>query len=202
VTPSGLLGLIATMLALAVVPGPAQILFVAHTVSRGRRAGAASVAGVLVADYVLIAIALLMLEMAITVSEHGWRALGLIGVAYLSWTGVRLWLRAGVRIEPGSARTRASFVDGLLVTLADPKAVLFYLALLPAFLGEQATTEIGVLAIAAAATLAVSAAGLIYVLLAARLKRVLERPGAFKAVNRLAAALLVLVGSVLAYRLF
>ena len=66
-----------------------------------------------------------------------------LGAAYLLWMGISL-----LRAKPGelkaeksdSASLSSSFFSGLLFTLADQKAILFYLGFLPAFINLSSLT--------------------------------------------------------------
>ena len=81
-----------------------------------------------------------------------------LGAAYLAWLGLSLW-----RAPPDSAAASAgngaggtsSFMAGLLVTLADQKAILFYLGFFPAFVDLQRIAPLDVAIIIAVTIVAV-----------------------------------------------
>ena len=111
----------------------------------------------------------------------------LIGGGYLVYLGVRLWLRlpAGVDtapVEPGGcART---FFSGVLLTLGNPKVILFYLGLLPTFvdLSELGIADIGLLAVMFISILGGTL--LAYAYAAARARLLFRSKRAMKRVNR------------------
>mgnify|MGYP003714641609 CR=1 FL=1 len=111
----------------------------------------------------------------------------LIGGGYLVYLGVRLWLRlpAGVDtapVEPGGcART---FFSGVLLTLGNPKVILFYLGLLPTFvdLSELGIADIGLLAVMFISILGGTLSAYAYA--AARARLLFRSKRAMKRVNR------------------
>ncbi|TCR63578.1 LysE family translocator [Bosea sp. BK604] len=115
-----------------ITPGPNMGYLVALSLSRGRRAGMAAVAGV------ALGLALLGLAAAFGfafVSERfplAAAALRWGGVAYLFWLAWDAWR------EPDAAmaqdEVRLSFRRGLITNLLNPKAAVFYVAVIPLFL--------------------------------------------------------------------
>jgi threonine/homoserine/homoserine lactone efflux protein len=102
----------------------------------GRRAGLATVAGITcgLTLYMLLAVAGLgevVLRLSLLYTALRWA-----GVGYLVWLAVRTW-RGGSGTSPGNAplppQPGRLFARGLIANLLNPKAVVFYVALLPGF---------------------------------------------------------------------
>lgn len=94
-----------------------------------------------------------------------------LGGAYLLWLGITLLRarsspRSDARPEP--AGLASSFLVGLLITLADQKAILFYLGFFPAFVDLQVIAPIDVVAIIAVTIVAVGGVKLGYAYAAER----------------------------------
>lgn len=151
---------LAGSLVLAVTPGPGVLYIVARTLSRGRRAGLASVAGVALGNLGNAAGASLGLAALFAMSSAAFAAVKYAGAAYLVCLGIRA-LRAPVFSAPPSAAPPSSrrhdFRDGFIVALLNPKTALFFAAFLPQFLGAgsasmTATLFLGALFVAVAAT--------------------------------------------------
>ena len=128
--------LIASLL-LAITPGPAVIYLVTRTLSQGRAAGLASVAGVALGNLGNAAAASLGLAVIFAVSGRAFTLVKLAGAIYLVYLGIRELRRAaaprGARPEPHPAPRRRAFRDGFLVALLNPKTALFFAAFLPQF---------------------------------------------------------------------
>lgn len=122
---------------LFITPGPDMSLFLSKTVTGGRAAGIASMAGALSGCGVHTLAAALGLSAVIAASPTAFTALKWIGAAYLAWLaldalrhGSVLNVKADERSEPDLRRT---FLLGLGVNLLNPKVVLFFITFLPQF---------------------------------------------------------------------
>lgn len=131
------LGLMAVM---AVTPGPANLFAVATGAGRGKAAALIGVAGMNAATLVWFGAAALGLGALVTTFPEAFRLIALLGAVYVAWLGLSAVLkafRAGADEAPvvaAGARRRGAFVDGFAVQIANPKAILFFTAVLPPFL--------------------------------------------------------------------
>ena len=132
--------LVATLL-MSLSPGPNVFLLV----SLGLRDGAAAVlkasAGIAVASVIFLAVSALGLVAAFAASALLFRAVRYAGAAYLVYLGIRmLWaVRSGVAETATDTRPLPRpFVQGFVTHLANPKAMLYWSALLPQFLDLHA----------------------------------------------------------------
>jgi len=129
------LGVMAVM---AVTPGPANLFAVATGVEKGRRAALAGVVGMNVATLVWFGAAALGLGALVTAFPEAFRIIAIGGALYVAWLGVKA-LRGACANEgqPQNAVVssgRSAIRDGFMVQIANPKAVLFFTAVLPPFL--------------------------------------------------------------------
>ncbi len=147
-TLSVILTLFSAMLVLAVIPGPGIFIVVARTLSQGFSAGVVTSMGIVAGDYVYIILAVAGLATVAQLYSELFLIIQYMCAAYLAWLGGSLlvgqWrLRHNkdritgtpdktVQVLP--SRQWANFSAGLLTTLSNPKAVLFYVSFFPAFL--------------------------------------------------------------------
>lgn len=173
ITPLGALTLCLVMLPLAALPSASVALVVARSVGAGRASGAFAALGIVVGDLVFVTVALLGMRFL-----AGW--LGTLfsllkygGGAYLVWLGVGVLRSAPARamVHPGrrAASFVADFAAGLLLTLGDVKAILFYASLFPALVEVDRLGGWDMLLIAAITAVTVGGVKLMYVGLAARI---------------------------------
>jgi threonine/homoserine/homoserine lactone efflux protein len=138
-----LLAFAAVSFALIVVPGPSVLFVVGRAVAYGRRAALATVVGNAAGMYVQVLLVALGLGAIVERSITVFTVVKLAGSAYLMWLGVQAIRRrrdasaalhavgrAGAVAAP-SARTFAT--EGLVVGLANPKAIVFFAAILPQY---------------------------------------------------------------------
>ena len=132
---------------LMIVPGPAVTLIVANSLRHGRRAGLLNVAGIQLGLAMTIGVVLLGLASLIAAMGDWFEWLRLAGAAYLIWLGWKM-LRGSGETEPGAApRTPRGgfFVQGLAVSLSNPKVLLFFGAFFPQFMDPDGNFALQVL---------------------------------------------------------
>ena len=148
--------LIAFTVAFALVvasPGPGLAAILSRALASGVRAGLMVVAGLAIVDVLFLAIAVLGLS-AVAVLLGPWFVLAkYAAAAYLVYIGISMLRSAGQSAPPPDPQAqRGGWRDvmlGSLVTLGNPKAIMFYAALLPALF------DVTALGVASFATLCV-----------------------------------------------
>lgn len=116
-------------------PGPNMAYLAALTLGEGRRAGLSAVAGVALGLALIGAAAALGLAAIIANSPVVWQVLRWSGIAFLLWLAWQGWSAAG-EVSPSHTRPGPplrNFEHGLITNLLNPKAALFYIAVLPEF---------------------------------------------------------------------
>lgn len=126
--------------ALIVVPGPNVALIVGTSIAHGRRAGLTTVVGTSAAMVPLLALTVVGLQALLESTAIVFQWLRWIGVAYLIWLGVRTWRSIPDRLAPSAAPPARSllFWQAALVSVTNPKTLLFYAAFFPQFLNPAA----------------------------------------------------------------
>ena len=197
-TISSMAALFAAMLVLAYLPSVSVLAVAARAAASGFSHGVAATLGIILGDILFILLAVFGLS---AIAEHWDGAfvwLKYLGGAYLIWIGITLWRQTPQAVEAGEVAESSlwsSFVTGLLITLADQKAILFYLGFFPAFLDLTALSawDIGVVMLIAIVSIAI--AKLTYAYLAHK-AGVLIGASASRALMLLAGGIMVLVGVV------
>ena len=178
----------------AASPGPDVAAIVARTLGRGARDGAFLAAGNILGNFVWLTVTVLGLAAAAAAFGGVLAALKYAGAAYLLFLAWKLWTApadALPQAERGSPSSRAQLVlGGLSVTLGNPKAMLFYVALVPAIVD---LSRVGPAAYAELATTMTAVLTVVfgsYVALAARARRMFTSPRAIRLVNRATGAVM------------
>ena len=193
--PSLLLTFILATTILMLIPGPNVALIVANSVAWGTRYGLLTVAGTAAAMVVQLGLTALGMSAALGALAAWFEWLRWLGVGYLLWLGVRQWRAPPIDLtripaQPRSARGIA--LRGFLVSLTNPKTLLFYGAFFPQFLTPDApiAPQVALLSL----TFFIIAAGLDcgWALLAGRVRGVLAIRGRLR--NRLSGGFLVGAG--------
>ena len=129
----------------AAIPGPGLAAVVSRTLGSGPRAGFAVIAGLVVADAIYMAVAVAGLVSIATAMGPLFGIVKYAAAAYLIWRGCRLFLGKGAPVGVAMGATGTGWRDigfGALITLGNPKAILFFGAVVPTFF-EMPTIGIG-----------------------------------------------------------
>lgn len=130
---------VAAALLVIIVPGPATLFVLSQARHSTRRAWSA-VAGLVLGDVLLISAAAFGLAALLLRWPFLLLALRWGGAAYIAWLGLGLLLT-----RPGSAPRKEAPAGGfrraLLITVSNPKPLLFFGAFFPLFIGAQATGQ-------------------------------------------------------------
>ena len=133
--PELYLAYVLACIVVVIIPGPTVTVIVANSLRYGPRAGLLNVAGTQVGLAIMLAVLAAGLHVIVENLGHVFEWVRLVGAAYLIWLGIKLWrsdgnLGAVQRVRPGGS----FLLQGLLVVLANPKALLFFGAFIPQFL--------------------------------------------------------------------
>ncbi len=139
------LGLYLTFVAATAImiflPGPSVMLTVAHSLAFGWKRGLVTTAGATCGIAVQLAITLIGLASVMLLLAEWFEWIRWAGVAYLIYLGIKQW-RAAPEIgeAAGLAVTdRSLFLQGLIVTIPNPKSLLFFAAFFPQFIDPGAS---------------------------------------------------------------
>ena len=133
--------LYAVVAAVAVVStGPATLLAINNSILGGRRVALISTLGSITGIGVLSVFATIGLGALLQASAPLFNALKVTGALYLVYLGLQQW-RGSIPVASGKTaiiqRSNGVFVRGLLVSVSNPKSILFFTALFPQFIDHQ-----------------------------------------------------------------
>ena len=177
------------------IPGPTNLLVMAYTLQRGRRAGVATVLGVLPGVTLAMVLSLAGLGALLATSAALFAAVKWAGVAYLVYLGVRQWrapvAAAARRSDPSDGHMMR---DAFLVTLLNPKGVIFFGAFFPQFLDPAEPLLVQMVVLGATFLAIVLPINTAYALLAGALGARLESVDWRRRLNRTGGSMLVGAG--------
>lgn len=184
---------LAASLVIAVTPGPGVFYIVTRSVTQGRPAGLASVAGVALGNLGNGIAASFGLAALFAVSTIAFAVVKYVGAAYLIYLGVRtIRSRPSANSEPDATASdtpafdnsapndapasevrppspdslKRIFTDGFLVALFNPKTAIFFAAFVPQFVEASTATPVGVASLSVVFVLIAATTDSIYALMA------------------------------------
>lgn len=139
----------AAILLFLALPGPGTFALLTSTSKGGFRAGAAATAGLIVGDQVLLWLAVGGVAALLAAHPLAFKLVQYGGAAYLAWIGLKLLFARGGSASPVRIEPRHYARQAFLITLLNPKAIIFYMAFFPLFI--HPATHRGVVTFAAMA---------------------------------------------------
>ena len=140
---------VAAIIIFLAIPGPGNLALITSTSKGGIAGGLAATLGVIAGDQVLMWLAVAGVAALLAAYPAAFRAVQWLGAGYLAWLGLKMVLaKAGskpvLHIEP-----HHYFRQAALITLLNPKAIVFYMAFFPLFVDparHQGMLTFGVMA--------------------------------------------------------
>jgi homoserine/homoserine lactone efflux protein len=159
---------------LAITPGPNMSLIIANTSAHGLRGGLWTLAGSTTGFSILVAIAALGMTSVMVLMADWFDVIRWLGAAYLVYLGARQLYQAAYPADPQTVRlprTGALYMNGLIVSLSNPKVLLFLGAFLPQFVDPTHPPGRQLALLAAIFVITLAAVDLSYTLVLARARR-------------------------------
>jgi homoserine/homoserine lactone efflux protein len=183
---------------LCLTPGPAVLLVLSRGFTRGTGASVSANLGILSGNACYFALSATGLGALLLASYELFSAIRWIGAGYLVWLGVKALIGKSAVLTVSSAAPPVSgwrtFVDGFVLQIANPKALVFFTALLPPFVDPRGSVLIQIAILGATSVVLEFCVLLGYGALAGRLTAVATRPRFQTVANRTAGAMLVTAG--------
>jgi threonine/homoserine/homoserine lactone efflux protein len=168
-------------------PGPGVAAVIARGLAHGMKGTPAFIAGFLAGDLVWFGIAATGLAALARTAATLFVAIKWAGVAYLLYLAYRLWTAPAERVAvAGDERQHGwrAFMASFTLTLGNPKAILFFLALLPTVIDLTTLNLLSIVEISLAMCLVQPAVLIVYALLAAKARTLFTTPSAVRRLNR------------------
>ncbi|MDM7968211.1 MAG: LysE family translocator [Paracoccaceae bacterium] len=200
-SPTDLLLYAGAILILFLTPGPVWVALTARALSGGFASAWPLAVGVVLGDILWPLLAILGVAWIVSVFDGFMTVMRYVAAGMFLFMGVMLIRHAGATIGTDSRLTRpgrlAGFMAGVAVIVGNPKAVLFYMGVLPGFFDLTKITWLDVMAILAISCTIPLLGNLLMALSVDRARRLLTSPSALRQVNIVAGILLCLVGLII-----
>ncbi len=189
------------LLILFMTPGPVWVALLARSLSGGFHAAWPLAMGVAIGDIVWPLVAVLGVSWLVAEFAGFMDVLKWVAVIVFLVMGVGLIRNADHALSANSRLTRpgmwAGFLAGLAVIIGNPKAVLFYIGILPGFFDLTTMTAIDIAAICTLSFMVPLVGNLTLAVFVDRVRGVLKSPKAMRRMNMTAGWLLIAVGAVI-----
>jgi threonine/homoserine/homoserine lactone efflux protein len=195
------LAFVAATLIMISFPGPSVLLTVAHSISFGWQRAISTVAGETVGVACQLILAAIGLASLLHTVAEAFEWLRWAGAAYLVYLGIKQWQSASVPLEFGSLSASGArlFVQGLVITIPNPKSLIFIAAFLPQFIDTTRPLGMQLVYIVPTFLMITFVVTSIWALVAGKARGFLSSQRVSRSVLRAAAVLMVIAGLGLAF---
>jgi threonine/homoserine/homoserine lactone efflux protein len=175
-----------------VTPGQDTALTIRNTLFSGRRSGILTAGGVAVGQAIWALAASAGIAALLRASAPAFEAVKFAGAAYLIWLGLQTIFRRSGEHRTAPARARASFRQGVVSNLGNPKMAIFFTSLLPQFAPQPAFGSLFALGVIFSAMTFSWLTG--YAFAVSKAGDFLRRPRIRRALDRVTGAVLIALG--------
>ena len=178
------------------LPGPSVLLTVAHSISFGWKHALSTVAGATIGIAVQLIVAVIGLSSLLHVIADAFAWLRWAGAACLVFIGIRQWRGANepISVDTSSVSKSNLIIQGLFVTIPNPKSLIFIASFLPQFI--DATRPIGLqfALIVPTFLLITFFVTSVWAIVAGNVRTVLQGQRAARSILKTAGALMIIAG--------
>jgi threonine/homoserine/homoserine lactone efflux protein len=167
-------------------PGPAVVTLVARVLTSGGRANVGFAAGLLLGDLAWLVCGVFGAATLASEAHTLFMALKYLGALYLLYLAVRMWT-AEPQVDPAAMPRRGGgwgVWGGLSLALANPKTMVFYMALVPTLIDVTRLDGVTFAGLFAVVVVVVGAVDASYIIAASRARRLFASPRALRYANR------------------
>ena len=182
-----------TLFTLAAIPGPAVFAIIARAMGFGSSGAVLFCLGLLSGDLLWFSMAALGLAAIASSFAGAFVALQWFGAAYLTYIAWGIWKSAnaassaeGTNSIPPQSSAKTSLVAGLLFNLSNPKAIMFYIALMPNLISVEEMNLLGFVELAIVLSVVLLTINGTYSFLAVKFRQLLSSEKTMYLINRLA----------------
>lgn len=185
---------------LAITPGPGVFATISRGLASGFNNAAFVVLGIVIGDIIFLLLAIFGLSAIATILGDFFVIVKYLGGAYLLYLGYKILTSKvdDTNVEGVIELSwKKNFFSGLLITLANPKVILFYLGFLPTFVNLQTLTTIDIVVISIIVNIVLGGVMLGYAYSASGAKKLFKSKSVKRKINIAAGTTMLTAGGVL-----
>lgn len=181
-------------LATVLLPGPAVMLTINNSIQRGSLKSLAGILGIALAILVIAYISVSSLGIVLASSVVAFTTVKIIGAIYLIFLGIKPWRTKSENSFQNKIQNRSflkCFLEGFLVSISNPKAVIFFISIFPQFINLSEDYNSQVILLAATFSAIVIAVHTIYALFSSFAKSKLSSLNGGKTLNKVSGGVFI-----------
>ena len=182
-----------------ITPGPGTLAVFAKSISQGFMPAFYLSLGMVLGDLVYLAAVLFSLDLFAEIITPLMDYVRILGGLYLVYLGYGAWNAHKVKLSSNARhKTNAKeFLTGLLISLTNPKVMIFYIAILPAFIDLSQVSLFYALEILATVGVGLIAGISAINITVGKIKQIFAKPGMDARINKISGVIMMSVGVLL-----
>ncbi|MBT3186389.1 MAG: LysE family translocator [Candidatus Thioglobus sp.] len=182
-----------------ITPGPGTLAVFAKSMSQGFMPTFYLSLGMVLGDLIYLSVVIFSLELFSDLITPVMNYVRILGGVYLIYLGIQAWNAHKITLSEASKRKSniSEFLTGLLISITNPKVMIFYIAILPAFIDLSDVSLVYALEILATVGVGLMVGISMINVMVSRIKILFSKPGMDKRINQLVAIVMVLAGVLL-----
>ena len=192
------------MFILFLTPGPVWVVLLARIFSNGWSGGFPLACGVIIADFTWSFLAVISISSISEAIPSITKVLTWVAAGFFIYLAIKLWKKPSydlknIKLSNISSKFKfdsvylESFMTGLLVNFSNPKAILFYISIMPGFFILNQLTNKDAVIIASISAIVPFVGNIILIAMVSPVRQLMKSPSAQKKLNQISAVLLFLV---------
>ena len=188
------------MFLLAITPGPGVFATISRALSSGFLNASFVVMGIVIGDIIFLLLAIFGLSAIASILGDFFILVKYLGGIYLLFLGYKILTSKEQETNLKGIYElswKKNFLTGLIITLSNPKVILFYLGFLPTFINLQTLTAIDIFIISTVVTIVLGGVMLAYAYSASSAKNLFKSKSSKRKMNIAAGSVMISAGAVL-----
>ncbi|WP_457553186.1 LysE family translocator [Desulfobacula sp.] len=186
---------------LAATPGPGVFATISRSLASGFAPSLRVIAGIVTGDIIFLLFAILGLSAIAQSMGNLFIVIKIIGGIYLIFLGLKIWRSDPVTLQGSNHKKNkpyGNYLSGLMITLSNPKVIIFYCGFLPTFMDLPSLGRFDIFLVSITVSIVLSSVLVFYAFLADRARLLFSSPRSVKRLNRTAGGVMIAAGAVLA----
>ncbi|WP_299983147.1 LysE family translocator [Desulfobacula sp.] len=186
---------------LGVTPGPGMFATISRSLASGFVPSLGVVAGIVTGDIIFLVFAILGLSFISQALGNFFVVVKIIGAAYLIFLGVKICMSKPVPAQHSNDKKGmkyGNYLTGLVITLSNPKVILFYCGFLPTFMDLSSLSSVDICIAATTVAVVLSSILVFYAYLANRAREFFSSTRSVRRLNRTAGGVMIAAGVAIA----
>lgn len=188
------------MFLLAITPGPGVFATISRALASGFSSASFVALGIVLGDIIFLLLAIFGLSAIASILGDFFILVKYLGGIYLLFLGYKILTSKENETEIKGIQElswKRNFLTGLLITLSNPKVILFYLGFLPTFVNLQTLNTFDIITISFIVAIILGGVMLAYAYSASSAKKLFKNKNTNKRMNLLAGSVMITAGGIL-----